>query len=110
MIESDPEEEEEEEDIYIGARVGIFFVFEKLTSRDNAFWKNAETTSIVRYAHPEMFVPPDEYVEGKDYYCSNDPHYDQDDYWYEPFTADKIIEKVDERMPDKVQIPLVRKA
>ena len=103
----EPDAEEEEIDYYTGDEIGIFYKFADFSRSMSSFLEADEVVSILRYAHPEAFVYEEDYLKGGDFFCFHDSHYDQDDYWYEYFSADQIPEKVAKRMPDKVQIPLV---
>lgn len=58
---------------------------------------------IGKYVKPKEYVG-DKYVEGTDYYLLRDSGYDQDDYWYEPYTEEEKEEYVSKNMPDKKEI------
>ena len=51
----------------------------------------------------------DNYVEGTEYYFLGDSGYDQDDYWYEPFTKEEMDKKLGELMPKMKQVKMTKK-
>ena len=61
-----------------------------------------------RYGDPKQYVG-DNYVEGTEYYYLGDSGYDQDDYWYEPFTKEEMDKKLGELMPKMKQVKMTKK-
>jgi hypothetical protein len=101
------EEDEEEFDYYRGDVYGVFCIFDEDFGHLDTFFNCETNCSIYKYTYPQEFVPKKEYKEGTDYYCFHDEYYDQDDYWYEPFTFDGIEANVDKHMPGKKEVQLV---
>lgn len=46
--------------------------------------------------------------KGKTYYVLNDESYDQDDYWYQPYTEEEMNKFLQKQIPDAKEIPLKR--
>jgi hypothetical protein len=86
---------------------GVFCIFDEDFGHLDTFFNCETNCSIYKYTYPQEFVPKKEYKEGVDYYCFHDEYYDQDDYWYEPFTFDGIEANVDKHMPGKKEVQLV---
>ena len=61
-----------------------------------------------RYGEPKEYVGAN-YVEGTEYYFLGDSGYDQDDYWYEPFTKEEMDKKLGELMPKMKQVKMTKK-
>ena len=99
-----PSTDEDEYVEYSGTDVSVFYEFDDTMYYNSGYFSILHDYSIKHYTYPACFVNPDEYDPNKDYYCFNDEHYDQDDYYYEPFTYDGIAKKVDEMMPDTFRL------
>ena len=106
---TNPSSEEDEYVEYTGTDVSVFYSFHDTMYSDSNYFKILHDYSIMHYTYPAYFVSSDKYDPDKDYYCFKDPIYDQDDYYYEPFTYDGIAKKVDKMMPDRVEVPLIVK-
>lgn len=98
---------EEEFDYYKADVFGQFCVFDNDFGYYGTFFDCNLDHSIYRYIYPKEFVSAEEYVEGVDYYCFHEDNYDQDDYWYEPFTYEGIEDKLVKLMPEKEEIKLI---
>ena len=81
--------------------IGSFFIMNEAKVFD--FLNN--NVRIGKYTNPRNYLG-DKCVEGTDYYLIRDAGYDQDDYWYEPYTKDAMDRWIDELMPDKVEVKL----
>ena len=46
--------------------------------------------------------------KGKIYYVLNDESYDQDDYWYQPYTEEEMNEFLKKQIPDAKEIRINR--
>ena len=94
---------DDDEDPYAGEVVGSFFTFD-----EREIFKINREFGIIRIAIPKEFLPEEEYAKGKNYYCINDPTYDQDDLWYEIYDDKKLEKKIASVIPDAVRVEGVR--
>ncbi len=91
-------------DPYTGKVVGAFYGFWDERYDTSMFFERDKEYYIIKYDKPKNFVK--NYKKGKKYYCFNDDHYDQDDYWYMPFTEKKIMKKVKSKMGKMKKVKL----
>lgn len=101
-----PTTKDDDFDPYYGTPIGVFYGFDDTTYYDDGFFLVNRDYSIQKYTFPQYFVDSKIFVEGTDYYFFNDVNYDQDDYWYEPFTKEDIEKKIDSLMPDSILFPV----
>lgn len=90
--------------MYSGYIYGSFAFF----NEEKVFDILSKHVHFLRYQQPEEFLG-DRYEEGTDYYCLEVPSYDQDDYWYEAYTKEEMDQKLDEFLPNAVQVKFTKK-
>lgn len=93
-----------EDQSYSGTVFGRFFFMNEA----KVFDFSRETVQYSKYKYPEKFVG-DQYVPGNDYYFLDDNGYDQDDYWYIPYTKEQLMTKLAKLFPGWKEIAMTHK-
>lgn len=65
-----------------------------------------QDVALSQYVKPEIYVGS-RYSNGTSYYFLDDSSYDQDDYWYLPYTEDEMQTFLDQKMPSRKELKLV---
>lgn len=74
---------------------GKFYYF----NEEKVFHPYDSGVAVSKYKYPQDYVPAKDYIKGKKYFFIDDSHYDQDDYWYEPFTKESVTTFIKKKMP-----------
>ncbi|MEE3467190.1 MAG: hypothetical protein VZQ83_01995 [Eubacterium sp.] len=97
----DPDEEEDmddEEDAYSGYHRGLFVTF-----APGEIFSTQSFIKVYKYKVPKEFVSKID--QTKEYFYFNDSSYDQDDLYYEPYTAAQLKKRINNKiLPDDKQI------
>ena len=93
------EEPDPDEDFSTGDKIGMFFVFD-----EGGVFKQLYYFCVIKYAHPEKIIRKKVYDKNETYCCFYDPHYDQDDLWYECYDTKLLKKKMKKILPDKTLV------